>query len=115
MFFSEGDEFRKEFKKLSKKYKTLGEDLEVVKRVIKTSPVGNGTKHWNILKYDGSKRYVIKMRMMCRAVRGSQFRVIYYYDGDQVEILFIEIYFKGNKEGEDEERIERYSAELFKD
>lgn len=44
--------------------------------------------------------------MMCRAVRGSSFRVIYMYDGEEIEILFIEIYSKNKKENEDKRRID---------
>ena len=112
MVFSESDEFKKEFKKLAKKYPTLEEDLEVVKKAIAADPTGNGTKHWNALKHDGGDRYVLKMRMMCRAVRGSQFRLIYYYNGANIEVLLIEVYFKGNKEREDAERIRDFFATL---
>jgi len=112
MDFSESDEFKKEFKKLSKKYPTLEEDLDVVKKAIAVAPSGNGTKHWNILKHDGGDRYIMKMRMMCRAVKGSQFRIVYYFDGVKVEVLFIEVYFKGNKERENTERICEFFAKL---
>ncbi len=112
MDFSESDEFKREYKKLAKKYSTLEQDLEVVKKAIKATPVGNGSKHWIILKQNTEEKYIIKMRMMCRAVKGSQFRLIYYYDGQIVEVLFIEIYFKGNKEKEDRERIEEYFTKL---
>jgi mRNA-degrading endonuclease RelE of RelBE toxin-antitoxin system len=108
MDFAESDEFKKEFKKLSRKYPTLSDDLEVVKKAIQANPAGNGTKHWNMLRHDGETMYAMKMRMMCRAVKGSQFRLIYMYDGNKVEVLFIEMYFKGNKEREDQKRIERY-------
>ncbi len=108
MDFSESDEFKKEFKKLSKKYRTLVDDLEVVKKAIRVNPTGDGTKHWNILRHDGETKYAMKMRMMCRAVRGSQFRLIYLYESELVTVLFIEMYFKGMKEREDKERIDRY-------
>ena len=112
MDFSESDEFKKEFKKLAKKYPTLKEDFSVVKKAISAAPSGNGTKHWNVLKYDGGDRYVLKMRMMCRAVKGAQFRLIYFYDGDKVEVLFIELYFKGDKERENTKRINDFFAKL---
>lgn len=112
MHFSESDEFRKEFKKLVKKYHTLEQDLEMVKKVIAATPAGNGSKHWNVLKCYDEERYILKMRMMCRAVKGSQFRLIYYYDGTKVEVLFIEIYFKGNKHREDAKRIRDFIAKL---
>lgn len=112
MDFSESDEFKKEFKKLVRKYQTFEEDLRVAKKAIMVAPSGNGTKHWNILKHDGADRYIIKMRMMCRAVKGSQFRIVYLYDGAKVEVLFIEVYFKGNKKREDTERIDNFFDKL---
>ena len=115
MDFQESDEFKKEFKKLHKKYPTLEDDLEVVKKAIAASPEGNGSKHWETLSRDTSDKRILKMRMMCRAVRGSQFRLVYLYDGQSVEVLFIELYFKGNKEREDKERIKILIDSLVKD
>lgn len=112
MKFLESEEFKKEFKKLVKKYRSLPSDLEVVKKIIQTTPTGNGTKHWNVLKHDQTDRHILKMRMTCRSIKGSQFRLIYLYDGQSIEILFIEIYFKGNKEREDKQRIEKYFGQL---
>lgn len=108
MVFSESDEFKKEFKKLSKKYPSLKDDLKVVKKAITAEPAGNNTKHWNVFAHDSAENYVLKMRMMCRSVTGSQFRLIYYFDGKNVEVLFIEIYYKGNKETEDAKRIKDF-------
>lgn len=112
MEFSESDEFKKELKKLKKKYSTLVDDIEVLKKIIAVAPKGKG-KHDNILKSDEEAGvYIIKTRMMCRAVRGSQFRVIYAYDGQNIEVLFIEVYYKGNKENEDRERVQEYFESL---
>lgn len=112
MEFSESDEFKKEFKKLAKKYPTLEDDFEVVKKIIAATPEGNGAKHWNRLKYDETENCVMKMRMMCRSVRGSQFRLIYFYNGEIVKVLFIELYFKGDKERENTKRIDDFFAKL---
>lgn len=112
MGFSESDEFKKEFKKLVKKYPTLSDDLDVIKKIIVANPVGNGTKHWNVLKQDEADNYIMKMRMMCRSVRGSQFRLVYFCNSKKVEVLFIELYYKSNKEKENTKRIEEYFAKL---
>lgn len=97
-------EFEKEFKKYFKKYRTLEEDFAVFKKAVLAWPTGDKSKHWNVLKQDGEK-YILKVRMMCRAVRGASFRVIYYFDGKILELVFLEMYYKGNKEREDTERI----------
>ncbi len=101
----QGVEFQKEFKKYKKKYRSLEDDLQKVIRRLKQIPKGNKSKHWNILKKDGEK-YIFKMRMMCRSLRNASFRIIYYYDGEKIELEFIEIYFKGKKDREDKKRIE---------
>jgi len=112
MEFSESDQFKKEFKKLVRKYPTLSEDLDVVRKIISATPSGNGAKHWNILKQDESDNKILKMRMMCRSVKGSQFRLVYFYSGTKVEVLFIELYFKGNKTRENTDRIDEYFSLL---
>jgi hypothetical protein len=107
MTIIEGEAFQKEFKKLQKKYKTLPADFDVLKVVLEDQPTGNSSKHWVILKQDGEK-IIFKTRMMCRALKGSSLRVIYYYDGKTIELVDLEIYFKGNKATEDSTRIEDF-------
>ena len=38
MIFEELDEFEKDIKKLSKKYRTISEDVEIVKKILSISP-----------------------------------------------------------------------------
>ena len=109
MRFVETDEFTKELKKLSKKYPTLLEDFDFLKEVISCTPTGNKSKHWNLIKADESqKKYIFKLRLKCRSTKGAHFRVIYFYDGQSVEVVFIEIYFKGKKENENRKRIDDF-------
>jgi hypothetical protein len=103
----EGEAFQKEFKKLQKKYKTLPADFDVLKVVLEDQPTGNSSKHWVILKQEGEK-FIFKTRMMCRCLKGSSLRVIYYYDGKTIELVYLEIYFKGNKATEDSKRIQDF-------
>ncbi|MEZ7957335.1 MAG: hypothetical protein QMC23_12010 [Rubritalea sp.] len=105
MRITQGVEFAKEFKKLKKKYPSLTEDLAVLERVIEKYPFGEDSRHCNALRREVD-RCVCKRRMMCRSVRGSEFRVIYYYDGKILELQYIEIYYKGSKETEDKKRVE---------
>lgn len=105
MEITKGAGFNKEFKKLSKKYPSLERDLEILERVIEKFPYGENSRHCNVLRKEG-ERFICKRRMMCRSVRGSEFRVIYHYDGESIELHYIEIYYKGNKESEDKNRIE---------
>lgn len=108
MQFIESEEFKKDFKKLAKKYQTLSQDFAVVKKAIAATPKGNGAKHWRALRHTENDGVILKMRMMCRAIRGSEFRVVYFYDGSSVEVIFIELYYKGDKANEDKQRIEAF-------
>jgi hypothetical protein len=105
MEFIELEEFNKDLKRLLKKYRSLPEDLEVVKRVLGVFPVGRG----DVSQIPGLKinRKVFKMRIMCRSVKGKTFRLIYSCSEDLTKIILIELYFKGDKENEDRERIMR--------
>jgi len=100
-----GKKFQKEFKKLLKKYRSLENDFNFLMKFIKETPCGDGSIHWNVLKKDKEK-IIMKKRMMCRSLKSSSFRVIYYYDGEKIELEFIELYFKGSKESEDQKLID---------
>lgn len=106
MNFNEIDPFRSEFKRLSKKYRSLPSDLEEFKKVVSTVPLGV-SKHFAILQRQENVR-IIKARLFCRSLRGSSLRIVYAYHEEKQDIVFIELYFKGAKETEDAERIERY-------
>ncbi|OQX85495.1 MAG: hypothetical protein B6D55_07360 [Candidatus Omnitrophica bacterium 4484_70.2] len=109
-------EFKKDFKKLTKKFKTLSEDFEVFKNTqlkafhkLKQDNKGN-LRIFN-LGIDCPLIYKV-VKFACRVLKGrgvkSGIRVIYAYYPDKDKIEFIEIYYKGEKENEDRERILRY-------
>lgn len=104
--FNELLEFSKEFKRLAKKYRSLPDDLEEFKRVITVVPLGN-SKHFNVITKN-EQCAVVKARLFCRYLKGSSLRVIYAFYCAISKVEFIEIYFKGNKENEDRERIKEY-------
>ncbi len=106
MNFDELAEFSKEFKRFSKKYKSLFEDLGEFKRIISVVPFGN-SKHFSSL-VQNEERTVIKARLFCRHLKGSSLRVIYAFRPQNQKIVFIEIYFKGEKADCDHERIKSY-------
>jgi len=106
MSFNELPEFSKELKRLSKKYRSLSEDLEEFKRIIAVIPLGNG-KHFNPLR-ETENCVVLKARLFCRYLKGSSLRIIYAFHCSEQKIVFVEIYFKGDKENEDRERIKDY-------
>jgi len=106
MNFNELYDFSKECKRLAKKYKSLPNDLQEFKNVISVVPSGN-SKHFNVITQTESVK-IIKARFFCRYLKRSSLRVIYSYIEEQKKIEFIEIYFKGNKENQNKERIRQY-------
>jgi len=106
-------EFERDLKKLSKRYRTLDEDLEtLIKHQIvllhKLEIDNRGTFRIPGLPFQEPKIYKVK-KFACKALKGrgatTGLRLIYAYfeDADRVEL--IEIYFKGDKENEDRQRI----------
>ncbi|MEA3307417.1 MAG: hypothetical protein U9Q34_06495 [Elusimicrobiota bacterium] len=102
--------FTKELKQLSKKYKSLPEDLKVFKQILTAIPNGN-SKHFTPLNKN-EICVIIKARLFCRYLKGSSLRIIYAFHNQTNEINFIEIYFKGNKTNEDKDRIKSYLKNL---
>ena len=105
--FNELLEFSKEFKRFSKKYKSLPDDLEEFKHVVDVAPLGN-SKHFNIITRN-EQCTVAKARLFCRYLKGSsKLRIVYAFYCQNYKVDFIQIYFKGEKENEDRERIKAY-------
>ena len=109
MTFTELVEFKKDLKKLLKKYKTLNEDLEVVKKVLEVAPQERQPFSFRIENL-GLETCVIKVKKIaCKALKGrgvnSGLRLIYAHFEAEQKITFIELYHKNNKENEDKQRI----------
>jgi hypothetical protein len=107
------DEFKKDLKKLKKRFPTIDEDLETM---IKTQLTlthkikidNKGTFPIKGLGIDGQLFYKVK-KFPCRSLKGkgakSGIRVIYTYFESDNRIELIEIYYKQDKESEDRDRI----------
>ena len=106
-------EFERDFRRLSKRFRTLEEDFKTFvdtqlnlfhkqridnKGVLPISGLGIPNP-----KIDKAKKFA------CRSLKGrgvdSGIRVIYAYWEERDKLEFIEIYFKGDKENEDKDRI----------
>ena len=111
MNFKSTAEFQKDFKRLSKKFRSLDGDLIEFKKILNEAPLGIG-KHFNVIAKTGYL-YIVKARFFCKSLKKKDLRVIYVYIEnhqiiEMVGINFIELYFKGEKENEDSERIKEY-------
>ncbi|MBU2213541.1 hypothetical protein KJ996_02790 [Patescibacteria group bacterium] len=107
--FDEIHEFQKDYKRLNKKYRSLPEDFERLKQALLVSPIPSD-KHTTVLTEQGPYQ-IIKVRMACRALKQSSLRVIYAYEEQKATFTFIELYFKGDKPSQDDERIRSFLKE----
>jgi mRNA-degrading endonuclease YafQ of YafQ-DinJ toxin-antitoxin module len=109
MRFEKLNEFKKDLKRLLKKYRSLNDDLEVVKKVLRTEPNERPPFSFRIDGL-GIETYVIKVKKIaCRSLKGkgvnTGLRLIYaHFEKDEI-IVFVELYHKSNKANEDRERI----------
>lgn len=99
-------EFEKELKKLSKKYPTLTSDIEDLKPILLETRTGIG-KNFTIIS-SSPEVDIVKVRILCESLRSRTIRLIYASHKDKIEFMYIELYFKGDKENEDRGRIEDY-------
>jgi hypothetical protein len=109
MIFYELAEFKKDLKNLLKKYRTLNDDLEVVKRVLAVTPDERPPFSFPMDNL-GLETCIIKVKKIaCKALKGrgvnSGLRLIYAHFPDEQKITFIELYHKNEKENEDKIRI----------
>ncbi len=109
-------EFDKDLKKLAKRFRTIEEDLQIL--------IDHGLVAFHKFNIDNGGIFEIEglgisypkifkvKKFACRALKGtganSGLRLIYAYYADKDEIELIEIYFKGDKENENRERILKY-------
>lgn len=106
------DKFNKDLKKLSKRFRTLEEDINIfVKYAIPNffiNDIDNQTfVRISALGIEYPEIYKVK-KFACRCLKGgiqSGIRLIIAYHRRENQIDFIEIYYKGDKPLEDQDRI----------
>lgn len=112
MTFDELAEYQRDLKTLLKKYRTLNDDLSVVKKVLEIFPDERPPFSFRIDNL-GLENCIIKVRKIaCKALKGrgvnSGLRLVYAYFGQEQRITFIELYHKNEKENEDRDRIVKH-------
>jgi predicted nuclease with TOPRIM domain len=122
MNFSSAPEFEKELKQLSKKWRSLPDDIEYVKPRIEKLYKGDSLyemyefrnaffngKRATVLNKINDDVEVVKMRLDVESLGSSdKVRIIFIAIYSKDEIKFIEIYPKNEKSREDQQRIKRY-------
>lgn len=109
-------EFKKDVKKLCRKYNHLEEDLKRALKVLRAEPI-NKTRAPRIAHLGEDVKIPVyklkKFRSLDFKGKGAQsgFRLIYAYDSGRNRIILIELYHKSKKEKEDQKRIMKYLKE----
>jgi len=109
-------EFKKDLKRLVKRYKTLEDDLKIFIEKQTNLYHKLGVDNKGIFQITGTEidnpKIFKATKFACRSLKGkgvrSGIRVIYSYDIDEDAIELIEIYHKNDKVNEDMERIKSY-------
>lgn len=111
--------FTKLFKKLAKKYKTLPDDLNKLKK-ISISLFHNPKIHFDnkgIVEITGFNHERVKIykvrKFACKSLKGgamSGLRVIYAYHHHDNLVKFIEIYYKGDQSNHSQKLIDIFLA-----
>lgn len=108
-------EFKRDFRQLLKKFKSLEEDFEnfqkfALKAFHKLNQENLGIVQIPGLGFDHPKVYKAT-KFACKALKGrgsaTGIRIIYAYYPAEDKLFFIEIYFKSDQENEDRGRIQR--------
>ena len=122
MNFSFAPEFEKELKQLSKRWRSLPDDIEYAKPRIGKLYTGDSLyemyefrnaffngKRATILNKIGEDVEVVKMRLDVESLGSSdKVRIIFVAIRSNDEIKFIELFAKNEKSREDQKRIKKY-------
>ncbi len=114
--YGQTEEFKKDFKKLLKKYRSLEEDLTLAKiaaiELFHLKKINNAS----VFPIPGcctGEILICKLKKFaCKTLKGrgskSGIRIIYAFHVKTLRVDFIEIYFKADQENENRERIKKY-------
>lgn len=114
MIFEESPEFKKDKKRLMKRYRTLHDDFERVKHmaIILFHEGIDNRACFEIPGLVRKRHSAFKLKKFaCRALCGganSGLRVTYIYNQVESKVLFIEMYYKGDQSLEDRGKIKTY-------
>ena len=117
MEFEELGEYKKDFKRLVKRYRTLGDDLEVIKKVLRVNPKERPPFSYRIEGLVLQSCVIKVKKIACRSLKGrgvnSGLRLIYAHfekrqENETEKIVFIELYHKSDKASEDRSRIKKH-------
>jgi len=107
-------EFQKDLRQLSKRFRSLEDDLETLKKYLSAYPSAMPPTSFLMNNLDAQQEIIKVKKFACKALKGkgarSGIRVIYAFHKSEQKIVFVELYYKGDKDNEDRERIQKYYA-----
>ena len=112
--------FEKDLKRLLKKFRTLEDDIQVAKKnaieLFHIKNIDNNSVE-PIPNFCTDELKICKIKKFaCKALKGcgvqSGIRIIYAYYTLTNTVDFIEMYFKGESENEDKEKIKDYLSDI---
>lgn len=109
MTFEEIDPFKKDLKKLIKKYRSLDDDLRIVKKILQFHSRDRPPFSFRLDNL-GIETCILKVKKIAsKSIPGkgvnSGLRLVYGHFEEAEKIVFIEIYHKSVKAREDRQRI----------
>lgn len=120
IIYKETDRFKKDFKHLLKKFKTLDGDFEIVKKATIEVFHINNINNNSIFLIEGQQNESLKdkieiykiKKIACRSLKGfgcnSGLRIIYAYFKEENVVEFLQCYHKNESENEDRTMIKEY-------
>lgn len=120
MIYDSLSTFDRDFKKLSKRYRTLYDDFEILKKYHIEVYHNQNIKSEDPVEIQGAcdetfKSYKVR-KFACKSLPGrgkqSGLRIIYVYQPNLLKITFIEIYFKADQKNEDKCRLKEFLSKL---
>jgi mRNA-degrading endonuclease YafQ of YafQ-DinJ toxin-antitoxin module len=112
MTFEQLDEFARDVKSLSKKYRSIPDDLKVIQKILAAFPDSREPFSFRINDLNIQTCLIKVKKMACQSLKGrgvqSGLRLVYAHFPDENKIVLVELYFKGVSEVEDRRRILKY-------
>ena len=112
MTFEQLEEFVRDVKSLSKKYRSIPDDLIVIKKILAAFPDSREPFSFRISDLNIETCIIKVKKMACKSLKGrgvqSGLRLVYAHFPEQKKIILVELYFKGVSEVEDRKRILKY-------
>lgn len=112
MVFEELDAYQRDLKSLGKRYRSLPEDIAVVKQILAVMPDARPPFSFQITGV-GEGNCVVKVKKVaCKSLKGkgvqTGLRLVYAFFKETDRIVLLEVYHKSDKENEDQRRIKDF-------